>query len=160
MLSPKDLRIIRKMRKHGIVNPVIAFQEARRAHCPIPVLCAVLMQETGGGRNIFGHDPTIFVGAGTVTKKKYLAYKARRKKGGFQGVGPMQLTYGGYQDEADSLGGCWKVRFNIRVGAGHLARKIKGSGIWYALRDYNGSEDYANVVFHSVKLWEAYLGTS
>ena len=69
------------------------------------------MQETSGGANIFGHDTTIFAGAGEVTKSKYLAYKKQRGpkgEGGMQGVGPLQLTFFTLQDEADDRGGCWK----------------------------------------------------
>ena len=42
----------------------------------------MLIKESGGGKNVFGHDPTIFVGAGTVTKAKYLEYKKRRVASG------------------------------------------------------------------------------
>ena len=51
----------------------------------------MLQKESGGGSNVFGHDPTIFVGAGTVTRAKYLEYKRQRVASGntlMQGVGP------------------------------------------------------------------------
>src|SRR4051812_46366339 len=108
-----------RARRAGIINPLIAYQEAQRAGLEYAVLCAVLEQESGGGHNVFGHDrvrnPVV---GGRVTKKRYLLYRKYQRQGeGMQGVGPMQLTYYTYQDLADRYGGCWKVRYNIRVGA-------------------------------------------
>lgn len=87
----------------------IVVREAKRSSLPVSLVCAIVEKESGF-RNVFGHDPTIFVGAGTVTKEKYLAYKQQhgpRGKGGMQGVGPCQLTWWTLQDRADVLGGCW-----------------------------------------------------
>ena len=67
------------------------------------VLCAVIEQETGM-RNVYGHDPVRWpqVRGGDVTRLNYLRYKTLRKRGfGMQGVGPGQLTWWEYQDEAD-----------------------------------------------------------
>jgi hypothetical protein len=56
------------------------------------VLCAFLMQESSGGRNIYGHDPTIFQDHGEVTETNYADYVVLRDQTGLaQGVGPMQL---------------------------------------------------------------------
>lgn len=156
----RHLAMIFRLRRHGIRIPRIAYQEARRARLELAVLCAVLEQETGGGRNVFGHDPTIFRGAGKVTKKKYLAYKKARGprgRGGMQGVGPMQLTWWTYQDHADALGGCWDPRFNVRVGAQTLAHGIRALGLWRALRAYNGSSAYADEVMARVVRWRRRL---
>jgi hypothetical protein len=152
-----DLLLARKLRRAGIVYPLITIQEARRTKCPLAVLCAVLEQETSGGINEFGHDPTIFPGYGEVTRAKYLAYRNRRGpkgRGGMQGVGPMQLTWYSYQDEADKLGGCWRPRYNIRVGAGLLAGAIRRSGLHNALHAYNGSEAYAREVEGRILDWK------
>lgn len=153
----KAAQTILRLRRNGIKVPLIAYQEARRTGCNLAALCAVLEQETGGGRNVFGHDPTIFAGAGTVTKAKYQAYKQRRGPhghGGMQGVGPMQLTYYSYQDQADALGGCWKPRFNVRIGAKILVAHKKKYGSWHkAFKAYNGSEAYANEVDKRFKKW-------
>lgn len=157
MLKPRELALVNKARKHGIVNPLIAYQEAKRAGLSFPVACAVLMQESGGGHNVFGHDPTIYAGAGKVTKAKYLAYKNQRGHTHMQGVGPMQLTWWSYQDRADSLGGCWNVRYNMRVGFELLASYIKKSGEWEAFKLYNGTAAYANQVASRVKEWRKYL---
>ena len=147
-----------RLRELGIRIPRIARQEARRAGLELAVLCAVLEQETGGGRNVFGHDPTIFVGAGEVTRAKYLAYRRERDRTGkMQGVGPMQLTWKGYQDLADRYGGCWRPRINVRVGAQILGGGIRGRGLLRALRSYNGSLRYALRVRLRVRKWRRLL---
>jgi hypothetical protein len=157
-LNPTDQALTVRLRRAGIVYPLITLQEARAAELDLPVLCAVLEQETGGGQNIFGHDPTIFTGAGQVTKEKYLDYKRQRGPsghGGMQGVGPMQLTWYAFQDMADTFGGCWQPRFNIRVGAQHLAQEIGHGGLHVALRNYNGSDAYAVQVQNRLAKWQA-----
>ena len=136
-----EYRRIRVAKQHGILMPIRAWRAAHRAHVPYYIACAFLMQETSGGKNIFGHDPTIFVGAGQVTKEKYLRYK--RERGSVaarsQGVGPMQITYWSLQDECDDLGGCWKPTINIYYGL-TLIRQFMDSGITLkeVARKYNG----------------------
>jgi hypothetical protein len=151
--------MILRARRAGIVNPIIAYNEARRAGLSYAVLCAVLEQESGGGHNVFGHDAVQNpVKGGKVTKERYLSYKRYRKQGlGMQGVGPMQLTYYGYQDLADQLGGCWKVQPNIRVGANKLAKDIHKYGLYGALKAYNGSDAYARQVMSRVRKWQRIL---
>ena len=118
-----------------------AHRATRAADIPFYVGCAFLVQETGGGRNVFGHDPTVFAGAGKVTREKYLAYKhVRQHTGEMQGVGPMQLTWWSYQDRADRLGGAWRPYPNMLVGFRQLAALHDATGSWRAAaHDYNGS---------------------
>lgn len=155
------LAMIRRLRSLGIDYPIITIDEAKREGVPLAVACAVLEQETGGGRNVFGHDPTIFIGAGTVTRAKYERYKKLRGpkgKGGMQGVGPMQLTWYSYQDEADKEGGCWLPRYNVRIGLRVLARHFRKHKDWHAaFKAYNGSETYADQVDARVKKWKRLL---
>lgn len=165
MLTPNELRICARAKRKGIVNPIIAYQEAKRAGLEFAVLCAVLMKETAGGHNVFGHDGggAPCAGWGLVTASKYRQYVALFIRARVaQGVGPMQLTYRGFQTLADKAGGCWKVRPNIRVGAEILAKDIKHSSgadyngkIWNALRAYNGSAAYADSVLQGVKYWRS-----
>lgn len=164
-------RLVRRMRKHGIEVPKIAYEEAKRAGLELAVLCAVLEQETGGGRNVYGHDRdssgrVIWHGKeGTVpvTRDNYAAYKrwrdahGRPPYGRMQGVGPMQLTWYSFQDLADSYGGCWYPRANVRVGAEILAKAIERSGLHRALWQYNGSESYADAVEKRVAKWRRIL---
>jgi peptidoglycan hydrolase-like protein with peptidoglycan-binding domain len=138
--------VAERLRAGGILAPRMVIQEAKRAGLRLDYACAMLQKESGGGKNVFGHDPTIFVGAGTVTKAKYLDYKRKRVASGndqMQGVGPTQLTYWTLQDRADAQGGCWKPRINMRVGFKHLADHIRNYGESDGARRYNGSGDAA-----------------
>src|SRR5262245_30978847 len=101
----RDLSLARRARRWGARYSLRIVREARRAGLPISLGFALIEQESGF-RNVFGHDPTIFTGAGTVTRQKYRAYKAARGTTRMQGVGPAQLTWWQFQDQADRLGGC------------------------------------------------------
>lgn len=130
------------MTHRGIVYPAetLTAQE-HNPNVPLSAICAFLMLETSGGHNVFGHDPTIFVGAGTVTRAKYRAYVAQRDRTGkCQGVGPGQLTSKWLQDLADKRGGCHVPVHNISVAAWYLGTLHKASGSWQlAFQHYNGS---------------------
>ncbi len=165
-------RLIHRMRKYGIEVPRIAYEEAKRAGLELAVLCAVLEQETGGGRNVYGHDRGtdgrviwhgVKVGSVPVTRDNYVAYKrwrdahGRPPYGRMQGVGPMQLTWYTWQNLADSYGGCWNPRSNVRVGAQIISRAVERSGLRRALWQYNGSESYADAVEERVARWRRLL---
>ena len=161
----KALLQIKRARANGIVNPLYAWQESKRAGLPYELGLAFLSQESGGGHNVFGHDPTICVGWGEVTKAKYLSYKSKRGtfgRGGMQGVGPMQLTWYSYQDAADKLGGCWIVNYNMRIGFSTAAYNIKRYGLHAGIAAYNGSgaaaQAYANSVLAFEASWKKKIG--
>ncbi len=137
-LSAADARRVATMKRSGIVMPLRTLLAARKAKLPLSLACALLMQESGGGHNVFGHDPTIFAGAGEVTKEKYLAYRRQRGTTRMQGVGPVQLTWWELQDEADRRGGCWKPEINMLVGFERLAGLVR-HGLRDGVRMYNGS---------------------
>lgn len=143
-------------RSRGIKMPVRAFLAARKARIPFYVACAFLMQETAGGENVFGHDPGNFSGAGEVTKAKYLAYKRARQAGkGMQGVGPVQLTWWEFQDQADALGGCWKPYCNMVVGFTLIHDYHLETASWHeAAKRFNGSEEYAKQMDARFKDWK------
>jgi hypothetical protein len=160
VVSARD-RALGKMIEHfGGEWGVRVVWEARGAGIPVSLLCAFLTQETGF-RNVFGHDPTIYVGAGAVTKTKYLAYKAARGHSHMQGVGPGQLTYWSYQDEADRLGGCWVPEHNIHVAAHLVASLIHQYGESVGIERFNGSgpaaRAYASSVLSLARLWHSRL---
>ena len=138
--SPDTQERIEAARRAGCTMAHTALRATQDAHIPYYVGCAFLQQETGGGQNVFGHDPTVFAGAGKVTRSKYLAYKkVRERTGQMQGVGPMQLTWYSYQDRADQLGGAWKPYPNMLVGFRHLAALQRSTGSWTAAaHEYNG----------------------
>lgn len=172
--TPAELLLGKKLRKYGIVNPLYTIRAAKSASISVPLACAFLEQESGGGRNAWGHDPTIFVGGydalhkrsygPLVTRDGYLAYKAERGptgRGGMQGVGPMQLTYYSYQDEADKLGGCWHPLHNMTVGFKLAASLIRRNGLQLGIKTYNGSgaaaDAYAANVLRLQSKWQARL---
>ena len=162
-LSPADELRAKVLSKHGILMPKRCIIACEETGLPVALGGSILMQESGGGRNVWGHDPTIFVGGfdkknnvnygPEVNEKGYKAYLAQRGakgEGGMQGVGPVQLTFYSFQDEADALGGCWMPLNNMRVGFGHLAASIRRAGMRLAIVAYNGSgpaaEKYADTV--------------
>jgi hypothetical protein len=164
--------VIERLRAGGIVAPKTCAAEAARAGLRLELAAALLEKESGGGHNVFGHDRDrsgkyIFPardGTVKVTKELYLEYKKRRQASGnkaMQGVGPCQLTWFSFQDEADKLGGCWKPQINIRVGFRRLAGLVREHGDSVGARMYNGSGDAA--VAYSVDLlkkaaaWKARL---
>ena len=134
--------LIERLRAAGLVAPRTTVREAERAGLPLALACALLEKESSGGRNVFGHDPTIFAGAGKVTRANYADYKRRRIASGnrlMQGVGPCQLTWWELQDAADAEGGCWHPEINMRVGFRHLATLVARYGRSDGARRYNGS---------------------
>jgi hypothetical protein len=144
---------------NGINNPYLVYKVSKEQGVPYAVLCAFLEQESNGGDNVFGHDPTIFVGAGKVTKAKYLEYKKQRQAGkGMQGVGPMQLTWWEFQDRADALGGCWKPYNNMTVGAQLLHSYWNQLGSWEKVgTKYNGSPTYGKQIAARIEKWKGLL---
>ncbi len=111
----------------------------------LAVCATILMNETGGGKNIYGHDKVdtggTYVKGGQVTRANYLAYRAAMKSGRIkrQGVGPCQCTSAQYQDTADLLGGCWDPVANMRSGFRGMGALIGKYGGRQGARRYNGS---------------------
>lgn len=102
-----------------------------------------LIEKESGFRNIFGHDPTTSIPnswkGSKVTRLKYMFYKLRRGRRGLQGVGPAQLTYNLFQDQADRLGGCWKPEPNMVVAFELLHSLTTHFGKLQGAVRYNGS---------------------
>lgn len=144
-------RMILRAKLKGARWPNIIIREARRAGIPVSLGFALVEQESGF-TNVFGHDPTIFVGAGKVTRAKYAQYKAARGHTHMQGVGPCQLTWWATQDRADKLGGCWVPQYNIRVAFETLAGNIKQHGLAAGIAAYNGTGPAAAAYSRSVQI--------
>ena len=129
---------------------------------PIHFACALLEKESGG-RNVFGHDGTSSIPdawkGSVVTKAKYQEYLKNRAAHGAQGVGPCQLTYPGYQDQADAAGGCWRPAANMRIGFGILKDHIQRYGIEAGAAAYNGAgpaaEAYGRDFVVKADAWKA-----
>lgn len=150
----------------GILRAAEVVELAAAAKLDLAAAAVLLVKESGGGRNVWGSDgvPTggTYVKGSAVTREAYLAYKARRAELGSQGVGPCQLTWSGYQDQADELGGCWDWRCNVRVGFATLAQLQRQHGTRDGFRRYNGSgpaaERYADDAMAKLADWQARLG--
>ena len=132
------------MRRNGILRPDEVVELARDAGLELAAACVLLVKESGGGRNVWGHDPVPTGGAyakgSPVTPDNYAAYRRALAEGraGRQGVGPCQLTAADYQDAADRLGGCWDWRTNVFVGFRTLAGHQRRYGERGGFVAYNG----------------------
>lgn len=159
----RDVKLARIARSFGMQNSLRIIKEARATGVPVSLALALFEQESGGA-NIFGHDPTIFVGAGKVTKRKYGQYLSQRGptgRGGMQGVGPGQLTWWATQDQADRLGGAWQPKFNIRIALQTLAGNMRTYGYAKGIERYNGfgpaAEQYSRTVRVLAQRWHQRL---
>lgn len=159
---------------HGMHNSLRALTEAR-AHNPnvrASIALALLEQESRDGSNVWGHDgppngATSHLGGKVVTEGDYRAYKHRRDmngrgSGGMQGVGPLQVTWWEFQDQADRLGGCWIPEHSIKVCINLVAALIKDNGERKGLAVYNGGAThpnykYADQVLARVERWHKLL---
>lgn len=153
--------------EHGAEFIVAIIRSCVKYDLPLSAGFALVEKETGF-RNVWGHDPmTKFQGfhdglkyAGgidgvegkEVTKARYQKYLKEREKYGYQGVGPLQLTWGPTQDVADKRGGAWNPAANIDVGIETLARNLKTNlkrgmnedvAMQLAAQAYNGSGEKA-----------------
>lgn len=163
-MDAETKRLYKLLKAHGIVNPLWTILAARKAGLGLPRACALLEKESGKGQNEFGHDDTIFVGAGIVTRVKYAAYKKLRIASGnrlMQGVGPCQLTWYSTQDAADQLGGCYKPLANMIVGFTAMQRLIEKYGERAGAAAYNGSGpaavEYGKDFVEKASRWKAVL---
>lgn len=174
--TANQIRYAAIARRYGIRNALVAIQEGKKVGIG-PALAIAMLEQESHGKNVWGHDPTIFIGGydakhrrywtkrrsrrGYVNKRGYQEYKRQRASGStprMQGVGPMQLTWWTTQDLADKLGGCWKPRYNIKTGFRILSANIKQYGLRDGIRRYNGSgaaaEAYARSVLARQDAWQ------
>jgi hypothetical protein len=160
-LSPKAQAINEGGGRYGRL--IVA--AAKRAGLPLPLACALVEQESSF-RNVFGHDGVANpIKGGRVTRERFQRYRAFREQGlGAQGVGVTQLTFPPFQDRADALGGCWKVRHQLRVGFEELAKAIDQHGVRGGLAVYNAGKstspqglEYAGKVLAREAKWKTKL---
>jgi Putative peptidoglycan binding domain len=155
---------------HGIQRATEVVELAAAAGLELAAAATMLEKESGGGDNVFGHDPVstdgIYRYGQPVTKDVYERYRQARKAGRIppQGVGPTQLTWPGYQDQADAEGGCFDWTVNCRVGFRALAGEIRSHGLRDGFRAWNGSgseaEKYANDAMTKLAMWQSRLAGS
>lgn len=154
----------------GITRAPEVVELATATGLELAVAAAMLMRESGGGVNEWGHDQVatdgIYVMGAPVTREVYLQYREALglKQIKAQGCGPTQLTSPDLQAAADRAGGCWLWEANIRVGFSHLAGLIRSNGLADGLRAYNGSGpwaiQYRDEMLQAITLWRARLGAS
>jgi hypothetical protein len=150
----------------GILGAPEVVEIAAAARLDLAAAATLLIKESSGGRNVWGHDavPTggNYVKGAEVTEAAYLRYKAARAIYGAQGVGPTQLTWPAFQDRADARGGAWDWRVNCAVGFEILADHIHRLGTRDGFRAYNGSgpaaERYADDAMGKLAAWRSRLG--
>lgn len=142
--QPAGRSVVDILAAGGIQRPAEVVELAAAAGLELAAAATMLDKESGGGANIWGHDgvvvaPNTYTKGGPVTEANYRAYKTAvlAGKAGRQGCGPTQLTYGGFQDQADVAGGCWDWRANVATGFGILAGYIKSRGPSGGFRAYN-----------------------
>jgi hypothetical protein len=142
--SPSKAVLVAKLTENGFAYPDAILHARTVAKLGLPVACGMLMMETGGGANIYGHDTDRFgrcpgYGWGEVTQANYAAFKhLRDTQGRSNGVGPCQLTSPELQDEADEAGGCWLPAHNMGVGFHTLHDLIARYGLIDGCAAYNG----------------------
>lgn len=103
---------------------------------------AALTSMETGGRNVWGHDPVsadgCYAPGGPVSEGSYRCVRAS-PRAGYNGAGPVQLTWVGYWDAADRLNGTWDPVSNYRVGFQALLDLQRQHGEQDGARAYNGS---------------------
>lgn len=148
----------------GILRAPEVVEIAAAARLDLAVAATLLIKESSGGHNVWGHDavPTggNYVKGAEVTQAAYLRYKAARAIYGAQGVGPTQLTWPAFQDRADDRGGAWDWRVNCAVGFEILADHIAHHGMWGGFRAYNGGAAYADDALRRHAVWAVALAAA
>lgn len=150
----------------GVLRAPEVVELAAAVGLELAAAAVLLEKESGGGRNVWGSDAVqtggFYAKGAAVTRENYTAWKPNRSRLGSQGVGPCQLTWSGYQDQADQLGGCWDWRHNVRVGFAALVQLQRQYGVRDGFRRYNGSgpmaERYADDAMTKLGRWRTRLG--
>lgn len=142
LLSPRRRKLAEAVGRMGFVHPFLTVAAALKADVKPQTALACLSCETGDGSNVFGCDwgpqngQPPFCGD-TVTVSRY---RAMRRSGRQNGVGPTQLTSKELQDEADRRGGCARPYPNMVVGFRHLGKLIRAHGVEKGAARYNGGD--------------------
>jgi hypothetical protein len=158
--------VVQSLTAWGVLRAAEVVEIAAGAGLELASAATMLEKESGGGRNVWGHDGVntggFYTKGAAVTRESYEVWKPHRSRLGSQGVGPTQLTYPPLQDQADRLGGCWDWRVNVTVGFRHLAELQRQYGIRGGFRRYNGSgpaaESYADDSMARRAKWQTRIG--
>jgi len=175
---------VETLRAWGILRPEITVRAAQVAGLELAAACVVLMNETGGGRMVWGSDGrystpparrtdaqgrVIYEFGGPVTPDNYLRFRAAQRAGIVprQGVGDCQLTSEEYIARAEQIGGPTGPAdpyVNQLAGFTGLARLIRAYGDRGGFRRYNGSGDraeaYADKAMAALVKWRDRIGST
>jgi hypothetical protein len=138
--TERDIALARKLRDRHVKNALRIVLECSHRHDGLlPVSLGLALQEQeSGGRNIFGADTSAPFAHLPVTQARVMALVKHVRNGGkSNGVGPLQLTFIGFIDEANRDGGAWTPAVNIATGLGIVAGHIKQHGVRGGLATYN-----------------------
>jgi hypothetical protein len=144
--DPRDLELAHRLRAKGIKNSLRIVIECRHRHKDvIPVSLGLALQEQeSGGQNIFGADVNAPFTHLPVTRARVLQLVDHVRGGGTSnGVGPLQLTFIGFLDEANADGGAWVPAVNIATGLGIVAGHVQRHGVRGGLASYNAGKPTA-----------------
>lgn len=160
--DPVDQAMINVAANEGILIPTETMIACRYIGFPFAVACALLEKETGGGRNVFGGDDSIWKGHHNlrVTQDAYYHFAIERDATGkSQGVGPLQLTYPPLQKQADAIGGCWVPLCNVLAGLDFLKGLRKEGLEWdMVFPIWNGNPEYTlDMVNNRIPKWKEVL---
>lgn len=155
-------RCVRKvLRSNKVRKPRLVVREAKKANLYLPDALAMLQQETGiPQKNIFGCDwgPGILFCHLKVTRKRI---RKLIKDGRAQGVGWTQITFQAFVHAAQSMGGAWRPKYQMREGFRILASNIKSFGVQEGHARYNGSgpdaEAYGRASMSIRQTWKSRL---
>jgi hypothetical protein len=140
--NARDRELAHKLRNKGVKNSLRIVLECRHRHedvIPVSLGLALQQQESGGGQNIFGADTGAPFTHLPVTKRRVLDLVEHVRAGGTSnGVGPLQLTFLPFIEEANRDGGAWVPGVNIATGLGIIADHVKQHGVRGGLATYNG----------------------
>lgn len=151
-----------KLQRAHVKRPKLVIAEAKRARLFLPDALAMLEQETGiPQKNIFGCD----MGIGNLFCHLRVTRKRVRKlirSGRAQGVGWTQLTFQGFVTAAQTMGGAWKPKYQMREGFAVLKNNIRQFGVQEGHARYNGTgeaaEAYGRRAVELRRKWQQILG--
>lgn len=155
MTKAERERLAGRLKRHGVRQPYVVIDEAKRADIKVATLLATLQMETGDSsrspksagfelnqRNIFGCDWGAQGGNPPYCNDEVTEARVAKllASGRPNGVGWTQLTSFVFVREANQAGGAHIPRYQCRVGARLLRDLFDAQGsIQQMYRAYNGS---------------------
>jgi hypothetical protein len=165
----RDRELAHKLRAKGVKNALRIVIECRHRHedvISVSLALAIQEQESSGGKNIFGADDGAPFSHQPVTQQRVLRLLELVHAGGrSNGVGPFQLTFPPFIEEANRDGGAWLPAVNIATGLNIIAGHVKDHGVRGGLTTYNGGnpqstkgKKYAKAVMDRQPRFHAMIG--